>query len=133
MRYQQLGETDLNVSEAGFGVWTVATNWWGKIEPSDHRSHRRQLWLNEGLKRLDHLDYLTESLSLTIGQIAIKFCLAAPKIVSVLPNITNMKQLQEFVAAPESEDIPQDLLDRAFELQDENFYPEPVEEASSVE
>ncbi len=70
---------------------------------------------------------------MTIGQIAIKFCLAAPKIVSVLPNITNMKQLQEFVAAPESEDIPQDLLDRAFELQDENFYPEPVEEASSVE
>ncbi|MDP6064456.1 MAG: aldo/keto reductase, partial [SAR202 cluster bacterium] len=35
MRYQQLGETDLNVSEAGFGVWTVATNWWGKIEPDD--------------------------------------------------------------------------------------------------
>ena len=44
-----------------------------------------------------------------------------------------MDQLQEFVVAPESEDIPQDLLDRAFELQDENFYPEPVEEASSVE
>jgi len=103
------------------------------FEPSDHRSHRRQLWLDEGLKRLVHLDYLTEGLSSTIGQIAIKFCLAAPKIVSVLPNITNMDQLHEFTAAPESEEIPQEFLDRAFELHDENFYLEPVEETSAAE
>ena len=32
MKYRQIGTTDLNVSEVGFGVWTVSTNWWGKIE-----------------------------------------------------------------------------------------------------
>ena len=31
MRFRTLGTTDLEVSEVGFGVWTVATNWWGKI------------------------------------------------------------------------------------------------------
>ena len=29
MRYVQFGNTDLTVSELGFGVWTVGTTWWG--------------------------------------------------------------------------------------------------------
>jgi aryl-alcohol dehydrogenase-like predicted oxidoreductase len=29
MRYRTIGATDLTVSEVGFGVWTVATTWWG--------------------------------------------------------------------------------------------------------
>ena len=33
MKYRPLPRTDLVLSEVGFGVWTVATNWWGKIEP----------------------------------------------------------------------------------------------------
>ncbi len=29
MRYVPFGNTDLTVSQLGFGVWTVATTWWG--------------------------------------------------------------------------------------------------------
>lgn len=29
MRYRTIARTDLAVSEVGFGVWTVATTWWG--------------------------------------------------------------------------------------------------------
>ncbi len=29
VRYRRLGRTDLLVSEVGFGVWSVATTWWG--------------------------------------------------------------------------------------------------------
>ena len=35
MKYRILPRTDISVSEIGFGVWTVATNWWGKIEETD--------------------------------------------------------------------------------------------------
>ena len=35
MKFRKLPRTDLVLSEVGFGVWTVATNWWGKIEDAD--------------------------------------------------------------------------------------------------
>ena len=35
MKYRELGTTDLKVSEIGFGVWTVSTGWWGKIDQDD--------------------------------------------------------------------------------------------------
>ncbi|PIQ82962.1 MAG: aldo/keto reductase [Candidatus Omnitrophica bacterium CG11_big_fil_rev_8_21_14_0_20_64_10] len=34
MRYRQLPGTPLQVSEIGFGVWTVSTSWWGVKEES---------------------------------------------------------------------------------------------------
>ena len=92
------------------------------FEASDHRSHRKQLWLNDSLEKISHLDFLTEGLSSTIGQVAIQFALSGSNVASVLPNITNQTQLREFVAASETESIPGEFLDRVQELYDENFY-----------
>lgn len=35
MKYRRLGSTDLQLSEVGFGVWTLTTGWWGKVEESE--------------------------------------------------------------------------------------------------
>ncbi len=35
MKYRTLGETDLTVSEVSFGVWSVSTGWWGKVDKPD--------------------------------------------------------------------------------------------------
>ncbi len=94
------------------------------FDPSDHRSHRRQEWLNTSLAKIVHLDFLTENLHSTIGQIAIKFALSAPMVASVLPNITNIPQLTEFAGSSDTEDIPQEFLNRLSELYDENFFVE---------
>jgi aryl-alcohol dehydrogenase-like predicted oxidoreductase len=32
MRYRRFGRSDLEVSEVGFGVWTLASDWWGKVD-----------------------------------------------------------------------------------------------------
>ena len=37
MKYRTLPQTEIELSEIGFGVWTVATNWWGHIEDNDKR------------------------------------------------------------------------------------------------
>ena len=91
------------------------------FDASDHRSHRRQEWLNTSLAKIAHLDFLMENMDATIGQIAIKFALSEDMVASVLPNITNIPQLTEFAAASETEDIPQEFLDQLNELYDENF------------
>ncbi len=97
------------------------------FDPSDHRSHRRREWLEQGLKKLATLDFLTDGMDSTIGQIAIKYALAAPKVASVLPNITNMPQLEEFAATSETEDLPHEFLDRLQDLYDASFYVESAE------
>jgi len=32
MKYRRLGDTELRVSEVGFGAWTIGTDWWGRID-----------------------------------------------------------------------------------------------------
>ena len=102
------------------------------FEESDHRSHRRQVWLPSAFINIAQLDFLTENMDSTIGQMAIKFALTGPMVASVLPNFTNIPQLEEFTATSETQDIPQEFIDRIVELYDENFYveDEPVEESS---
>jgi aryl-alcohol dehydrogenase-like predicted oxidoreductase len=31
MRYRRLGQTQVEVSEVGFGTWTLASDWWGEV------------------------------------------------------------------------------------------------------
>ena len=38
MKYRQLPRTDLELSEVGFGLWTVATDWWGKRTEEEQAS-----------------------------------------------------------------------------------------------
>jgi len=55
MRYRRLGGTDVEVSEVGFGVWTVSTGWWGEVD--DERSVRllRRAY-EEGINYFDTAD-----------------------------------------------------------------------------
>jgi aryl-alcohol dehydrogenase-like predicted oxidoreductase len=32
MRFRRLGNTDIKVSEVGIGTWTLASDWWGRID-----------------------------------------------------------------------------------------------------
>ena len=55
MKYRRLGNTDIEVSEVGFGVWTVSTGWWGEVD--DERSVRllRRAY-EEGINYFDTAD-----------------------------------------------------------------------------
>lgn len=79
--------------------------------------------LSKGIKHIAELDFLTDNMDSTIGQIAIKFALDTPQVTSVLPNMTSIERIREFAAAPETKDLPQPMLERLVELHDDYFHP----------
>ena len=99
------------------------------FDPSDHRSHRRHLWMVDALKKAEQVKHLAEDTGRTMAQSAIKFCLAQGTIVSVLPNLTNMDDLHEYSAAPDTPDLVAEECELIYDLWDNGFY---LEEASTA-
>lgn len=89
---------------------------------TDHRSHRPREWLTEGLKKLERLRFLHEGRGRTIGQAAIQWLLAEPTIASVLPNIYDVQQLEEFAAAPDCPPLTTEDMARVADLYEHDFY-----------
>ncbi len=86
---------------------------------NDHRRHRPRSWLVNGVKKVRTLDFLTERM--TLGQAALKWLLAEPLVVTVLPNVYGDEQLDEFAAASDLADLTGGDLRRVAELAARNF------------
>ncbi len=97
----------------------------------DHRSHRTREWLQEGLRKLETLKFLTEGQDRTIGQVALQFILAESSVASTLPNIYDEEQLVEFTTASDTPDLTQAELGRIGELYANDFRPAQGEPAGS--
>ena len=87
--------------------------------PTDHRRHRPRSWLINGLMKIRTLDFLTTQM--TLGQAALKWLLAEPRVVTTLPNIYDMEQLREFAEASDKPDLSQAQMQRIEELAQRNF------------
>jgi len=86
---------------------------------NDHRRHRPRSWLTNGLKKLRTLDFLTTHM--TLGQAALKWLLAEPLVVTTLPNIYDLEQLQEFAGASDKPHLSAEEMQRIADLAARNF------------
>ncbi|HTX60476.1 MAG TPA: aldo/keto reductase [Verrucomicrobiae bacterium] len=93
---------------------------------NDHRRHRPRSWLENGIKKVEQLRFL-ERPNRTLGQAAIGWLLAEPRVMTVLPNIYDREQLVEFANASEAPALTNEELDRVNLLYAENFGLEPDE------
>lgn len=87
--------------------------------PNDHRRHRPRSWLVNGLKKVRTLDFLAQRM--TLGQAALKWLLAEPRVITALPNIYDDEQLAEFSAASDLADLSRGDMDRIAQLASRNF------------
>ena len=104
MKYRPLPRTELSLSEVGFGVWTVATTWWGKI-PEEQRAALLENALESGINFFDTADtygegYGEEILAKVLGHrrhemvIATKF--GYDFYDTVTPRIGHQERTQKF-------------------------------------
>ncbi|MFA7235572.1 MAG: aldo/keto reductase [Phycisphaeraceae bacterium] len=56
MKYRTLPGTDLSISEIGFGVWTVSTDWWGVTDPALRHKLLRSAWTDHGINFINTAD-----------------------------------------------------------------------------
>jgi aryl-alcohol dehydrogenase-like predicted oxidoreductase len=98
------------------GKYTLETT----FPPGDHRSHRPHSWLVNGVKKIETLRFL-ERPDRTLGQAALQWLLAEPRVMTVLPNIYDREQLIEFAKAPDTPRLSPGELARIAELAAENF------------
>lgn len=92
-----------------------------KFDANDHRSHRKRVWFEQGLKKVEQLAFLTEGKNRTLGQVALLYILAHPELTAVLPNIYNDEQLAEFAAVGDMAPLTVEEVKKTDELFDSNY------------
>ena len=92
-----------------------------KFDATDHRAHRKAVWLEQGLQKIEQLRFITEGKGRTLAQAAIQYILAHPELTSVLPNIYDEAQLAEFAAAPATPAFTPEELAKVDGLFDSNY------------
>ena len=79
------------------------------------------------------LAFLHDGTGRTIGQAAIQYLLADPLITSVLPNIYDEEQLQEFAEASDTPPLTKDEIARVDALYNSNYGLDRVNVAARAE
>lgn len=98
-----------------------------EFAPGDHRNFRvstnekRKAWLEDGLKKIAQLDFLTQGTGRTLGQAALQWLWSEPLMATALPNIYDEKQLEEFCAAPDTPALTPEELAKVQDLYAHNF------------
>ncbi len=92
-----------------------------KFDANDHRSHRKRVWLEQGLQKIEQLKFLTEGKNRSLAQVALLYILAHPELTATLPNIYNEAQLEEFAAAGDMAPLTVDEVTKIDALFDSNY------------
>lgn len=98
----------------------------------DHRRHRPRAWLVNGVQKIEQLRFLERENGCALGQAALRYVLRAPEVVSALPNVYDLAQLDEFVGASDVVEITDPQAARIEALFESNYgLPSELEAGSA--
>ena len=106
--------------------------------PGDHRNwrmttdERKRQWRDRGVRKVAKLGFIAEDAGRTLGQAALQFILSEPSIVTVLPNIYDMPQLEELAKAPATPPMSEAERNTLSDLYHHDFYLDPEDAPQPV-
>ena len=110
------------------GNYTLETT----FDEADHRSHRPRSWLVEGVQKVDRLRAIAERRGVTVSQLALLWLYAHPSVLSALPNVYDVTQLDDFVSASEHPPLDDAEMEEIHALYVRNFEITPCTEEALV-
>ena len=89
--------------------------------PQDHRKFRDRDWLIYGLQKNEIVRPFAERVGSTLRQFAFRWLASQPAMVSIEPNILGEADLDDYAAACEGGELPDDVLKELSSLYDDDF------------
>ncbi|ABP96365.1 MULTISPECIES: aldo/keto reductase [Metallosphaera] len=77
------------------------SKWPLNYDPKLHRHFKSQQWINTAVDRTKGLLDYASKLGVTLSQLALSFVLSHKRVSTVIPNITTVRELEEFVKSTE--------------------------------
>ena len=90
-------------------------------DPKLHRHFKDINWINRAIEISKKLVPFARSKGMKLSQLALKFILYNKRVSSVIPNITNEKELEEFVYVEKLPDLNEDDYIYLMKFYEENF------------
>ena len=84
-------------------------------------NEKRKAWLEDGLQKIETLEFLVKGTGRTLGQAALQWLWSEPLLTTALPNVYDEKQLEELCAAPDTPPLTADEVARVRGLYESNF------------
>ncbi len=104
------------------GVLTGKVNTNTVLGKDDHRSHRKQEWIAEAMKKVESLKPFAESRGWNIIELAIKFILSEKAVSVVLPTATSVEELEMFASISDDKYLNESEFELMKEMYNNNFH-----------
>jgi aryl-alcohol dehydrogenase-like predicted oxidoreductase len=108
------------------GLLTGKVNSDTKLDKNDHRSFRKQEFIDEALQKIEKMRPLASSKGWSITELAIKFILSQKQISVILPTMTSIEEIELFTSLSDGKYLKSMEIARMEEMYEKNFYVEHV-------
>ncbi|MEM3949803.1 aldo/keto reductase [Saccharolobus sp.] len=107
LKYEKIGHV-IRVPHASDVL--IEDKWPLISDPKLHRSLKDSKWLNEGIKKSLKLKEFANSKGMKLSELALKFILSNKNVSTVIPNITSISELEEYVKVENLPSLTEDDL-----------------------